>query len=111
MNKFNARKTTVDGIMFASAGEAARYKELLIFMRSGIISGLTLQPTFDLAPSVVINGRKRPRLRYIADFAYTENGQRIIEDFKGFITDVYRIKRHLMMSIHGIEIRETGKSK
>ena len=63
------------------------------------------------------SGRKRPELRYVADFVYWEidqarkndfqNGKWIVEDVKGILTPVYRIKRHLMMSVHGIEIRET----
>jgi hypothetical protein len=30
----------------------------------------------------------------------------VVEDVKGAVTAEYRIKRHLMASVHGIEIRE-----
>lgn len=44
---------------------------------------------------------------YIADFTYyDENNNFIVEDTKGMRTDVYKIKRKLMLYIHGIKIRE-----
>ena len=53
--------------------------------------------------------RAKPALRYVADFQYVENGKLVVEDVKSKITQenpVYRIKKHLMMSVHGIEINE-----
>ena len=29
-----------------------------------------------------------------------------VEEVKGAVTDVWRIKQHLMMSVHGIEVKE-----
>lgn len=51
----------------------------------------------------------KPALRYVADFVYWHNqkGCQVVEDSKGHLTDVYRIKRHLMATVHGIEILET----
>ena len=43
---------------------------------------------------------------YIADFTYVENGEKIVEDTKGFKTKDYIIKRKLMLYTHGIKIRE-----
>ena len=43
---------------------------------------------------------------YVADFVYTENGKRIVEDTKGFKTKDYIIKRKLMLHVHGIRIKE-----
>ena len=107
MNKYGAVKT--DG--YASKREAKRAAELKLLVRAGEIYGLCEQVVFQLAPSVVIQGRKRPPLRYIADFTYYKppfmRSPLIVEDVKGRITDGYRIKRHLMMSVHGIAILET----
>lgn len=36
------------------------------------------------------------RCDYVADFCYTENGVRVIEDCKGFRTKDYIIKRKLV---------------
>jgi len=44
---------------------------------------------------------------YVADFSYTENGRRVVEDTKGMKTRDYIIKRKLMLYVHGIRIKET----
>ncbi len=103
MNKYHNKRTNG----FASEREALRAKELQFMQTGGVISNLEFQVTFVLAPSVVINGRKRPPLRYIADFVYVKDGIKIVEDVKGYVTDSYRIKRHLMASVWGIQILET----
>ncbi len=43
---------------------------------------------------------------YRADFVYTRDGVQIVEDAKGKPTDVYKIKRALMLAIRGIKIVE-----
>ena len=63
------------------------------------------------AVSVVLNHRRKPALRYVADFVYycNERGRQIVEDAKSphlRTNQAYRIKKHLMMSEHGIEIEE-----
>lgn len=103
----NTKVTAFDGMVFDSKREYLRYCDLRMLERAGVISELSRQVYFVLAPSVVIAGRKKPELRYIADFTYLEDGRRVVEDAKGALTDVYKIKRHLMKSIHGIDILET----
>lgn len=107
MTKYHAKKTYVDGICFASKKEACRYVDLKILERSGYISNLRLQVKFELAPSVVIAGRKRPPILYIADFVYDHHEKEIIEDSKGVLTHVYSIKKHLMKSVLGLDIVES----
>ena len=108
-NKFGALKTVVDGITFDSRGESECYKDLKFLERSGHISNLRLQVKYDLAPAAIVNGRKKLPLRYIADFVYfdVQKGVEVVHDFKGKLTDVYVIKRHLMKTVHGIDIYET----
>ena len=110
-NKYGNRKVRVDGILFDSEAEAIRYGQLKLMEKAGSISSLAMKPVFVLAPAVTIAGKKKAALRYVADFGYYENGQQITEDVKGYLTDVFKIKRHLMMSVHNIEIRETGKRR
>lgn len=43
---------------------------------------------------------------YRADFEYTEDGETIVEDVKGFKTKEYIIKRKLLLWRYGIKIRE-----
>jgi hypothetical protein len=106
-SKYRAIKTVVDGIAFDSKGEAARYCELKLLLKSCDIKNLRLQVKYDIVPSVIINGRKKPAVRYIADFVYEQGGITIVEDFKGRITPVYSLKRHLMKHVHNIDIFES----
>ena len=105
--KYGNKKTEVDGITFDSKAEARRYGQLKLLERTGAIQCLTLQPVFVLIPSVTIQSRKRPAIKYKADFQYIEDGRPVVEDVKGMRTPVYNLKRHLMKHVHGIEIRET----
>lgn len=112
--KYRNKKVTVDGVTFDSAGEQKRYAELLKLEQGGHISHLTLGMYFVLAPACDIGeARKKPALRYKADFCYCEDdGTVVVEDFKSAITKkhpVYRIKKHLMATVHGIIIRESRK--
>lgn len=43
---------------------------------------------------------------YKADFVYTEGGETVVEDVKGYRTKEYIIKRKLMLHVYGIRIRE-----
>lgn len=108
MNKYGAKKTTIGGITFDSIAEARRYSQLLVLARSGVICNLSMQVAFVLCPSVKFKGtaRAKPALRYVADFVYTDcaTGQQVVEDVKGVLTDVFAIKRHLMLAVHGIDI-------
>ena len=105
--KYKNRKTVFMGLKFDSEAEASRYGELVILERMGQICGLERQVAYELAPAVKFDGetRKKPALRYVADFAYWEGDRRIIEDVKGVITEAFRIKRHLMKIVLGLKVR------
>lgn len=107
--KYRNKKAVVDGITFASKAEARRYGELVLLQLTGQIAGLiTLQPVFELAPGVKLDGekRKRPPLRYVADFEYCDQyDRRVIEDVKGQDTPLSRAKRHLMKTTLGLDVR------
>lgn len=111
MNKYNARKTIVDGIKFDSRKEAKRYVELKEMERKGLIRDLNLQVPFELIPSftIFVDGkiRKRRNIRYIADFVYFENDKEVVEDVKGRRTDVYKLKKKLFEYTYHMTIKET----
>ena len=111
MSKYNSRKTVIDDITFDSKKEAKRYVELKKKQEEGEITDLRLQVPFELVPSftIEIDGKKRKRrnIRYIADFTYYENGQKVIEDVKGRKTDVYKLKKKLFEYKFKITIKET----
>jgi len=102
-SKYRNKKVTANGVTYDSTKEKLRHDELLLLERARVITELQRQVKFELVP-------KQDGLRavtYIADFVYTENGKRIVEDVKGYHTDVYKIKKKLMLHMHGIRIRET----
>lgn len=122
--KYGNRKVqTADGMKFDSMKEYNRYKELCLMQRAGLISELQTQVKFVLIPSqrektneLVTKGKNKglpkqgklieQECSYIADFVYQQNGQTVVEDTKGFRTDAYIIKRKLMLSVYGIQIKE-----
>lgn len=106
-SKFNAVKTVVDGVTFASKAEARRYGQLKVLQASGLIFGhLVLQPVYriyvkPLGKDPIIVGK------YVGDFQYeAADGTKVVEDVKGFKTPVYRLKKKLVEALYGIEIRE-----
>lgn len=91
--KYNNSKTVVDGITFDSKKEAKRYTVLKSLQDDGYIKDLKLQVPFELVPKQL--GERS--VRYIADFTYydVEKNINVVEDVKGFKTDVYKLKRKL----------------
>jgi hypothetical protein len=100
-SKFKAIPTEVDGIRFASKKEAKRYQELKLLERAGEISRLELQPRYD----ITINGVKV--CTYVADFRYFTKDKLTVEDCKGFLTPVYKLKRRLLAALYNVEILES----
>ena len=110
MRKYRNKKTKVGGITFDSLAEAARWSELQLLERAGRITDLRRQVVYVLAPSVKFSGARaaKPAIRFIADFEYFESGARVVEDVKSPVSAklaAFQIKRHLMLSIHGIDVR------
>lgn len=101
-SKYHAKKTVVDGITFDSKKEATHYQELKLLERAGEIHDLKLQVPFVLIDKSA-HGRQ---IKYVADFVYYQDGQMVVEDVKGFKTDVYKLKKRLMAERYEIEIKE-----
>jgi len=100
-NKYGAKKTTVDGIIFHSKKEAKRYTELKFLEELGEIKNLRLQMKYKMGAN------EKHICTYTADFVYTEKGVEVVEDCKGFRTPEYKLKAKMMEAIYGIKIRET----
>lgn len=110
-SKYQNHKIELDGKKFDSKKEARRYQELKAMEKAGIISDVQCQVSFILADKVKFSNelKAKPAIRYFADFVYMKDGKQIVEDVKSKATrslDVYRIKKHLMLSVLGIEIKE-----
>jgi hypothetical protein len=119
MPKYRNTPREVNGEKYRSKREMDRHQALLLLQKKGWISQLRREVPYVLAPAVKIAGRTKPALRYFADFVYVRNDPKpgpsnplgmpveVVEDCKGVRTQVYRIKQHLMATVHGIEICET----
>ena len=104
MNKYGARKVKApDGQVFDSVKEYHRWGVLRLLERAGRISDLKRQVSYELIPKQ--QGERA--CSYVADFTYMEDGKLVVEDCKGFRTPEYRLKRKLMLWVHGIRIKET----
>ncbi len=107
MNKYHSKKITRDGMTFDSVKEYRRWIDLSLLERAGKITNLQCQVPFELIPSQRVDGKVVERAcKYVADFVYEKDGQKIVEDTKGFKTKDYIIKRKLMLRVHGIRIHE-----
>lgn len=102
-SKYHSVKEIVDGHKFDSRKEAARYRQLVLLEKAKAIQDLRMQVTFPL----VKKSKYGREIRYTADFVYYEDGKMVVEDVKGYKTDVYKLKKRLMAELYGIEIRET----
>lgn len=97
-HKYNATTKTVDGITFQSKKEASRYTELKLLAQAGEILALELQPKFMLQEGFCNGqGKKIQPITWTGDFRYFENGEEIIEDVKGILTEAARIRHKLFM--------------
>ena len=103
-NKYGAKKVkSPDGQVFDSHKEYHRWCELRLLERAGKISDLKRQVAYELIPK-----QKGERAcSYVADFVYLADGKLVVEDCKGCRTEGYKIKRKLMLWVHGISIKET----
>lgn len=105
--KYHNKKVIIDGIPFPSQKEGNRYLQLKKLQEEGIISDLRLQVPFILIEPFTLNGKKYRKMEYVADFVYTKDGEQIVEDTKGYRTEIYKIKKKLMAYLYHIQIKET----
>ena len=104
MTKYNAKKVTIDGITFASQLEGERFKQLKLLEKADEITGLILQPEFQILHGFVDaeTGEKIKSRFYVGDFQYIDNitNKIIVEDTKGMETPEFRLKWSLVKSLY-----------
>jgi hypothetical protein len=83
-----------------SKAEYERLLELRGEVRRGEIQFLQTQAIL----RIEINGFKI--CSYVADFRYVRNGRVVVEDVKGMLTPVYKLKKKLVKAVLGIDIVE-----
>lgn len=97
MTKYWNKITIVDGIRFDSKAEANYYLVLKARAAAGEITDFDPDhPKFEIIEAWRDPQGKRQRaIVYEADFAYTENGVRVVVDVKGVRTPVFKLKARL----------------
>jgi hypothetical protein len=104
--KYNAAGERIDGIFFHSKAEGVRYLQLKAMQEQGKIENLTLQPPYEC----VVKNQKITTYR--ADFKYLVVDDRgyaikvVVEDVKGMLTDIYKLKKKLVEACYDIKILE-----
>lgn len=105
-NKYKNIKVEYDGITFDSKKERDHYIYLKNLEMAGEIKDLRTQIRFELQPKYKINKKRVQAISYIADFIYLKNGNYIVEDTKGYRTQIYKIKKKMFEYKYKIEITE-----
>lgn len=104
-NKYGARRTMIDGILFDSKAEAAYYTKLKMREKAGEVSAVELQRSFALlGPTGMLI------CTYRADFCFWDHkvDRFRVVDVKGVETAVFKLKRKMMKVLLGIDV-ETAK--
>lgn len=108
-SKYRNRRVVVDGIAWDSQHEADRYLALKALAGAGAIDHLRWKVRFSLnCPVEGARDSSNTVSHYVADFVYREHGHghEIVEDTKGYLTAMYKLKRKWMLKQYGITIRE-----
>lgn len=105
-SKYNNRYVREDGYTFDSDAEYMRYRELKLLAHAQLIADLVVHPTYELVAGFTdVIGTCAP-IYYELDFRYREDGRTIVEDVKGFETDLFKLKSTMFRSRYpNIELR------
>lgn len=93
--KYGRIKKTVDGIVFDSTCEAQAWSILKLWEAAGAITGLEVQPEFQLEAGFMVDGKKVRAIKYRADFLFVKDGRKTVVDVKGVQTQAFVIKAKL----------------
>jgi hypothetical protein len=103
-NKYGNKKVIIDGFTFDSIKESNRYLELKLLLKAKKIHDLVLQPEYIIQSKFKVYGKTHREVKYIADFKYIQDSEVIVEDVKGFLTDIFKLKRKLFLYKYGNEL-------
>ena len=97
-NKYNNKKTIVDGIKFDSEMESHYYLYLKHLKEIGEVVDFVLQPTYLLQEGFDLNGKRIRPITYKADFKVIyKDGHEEVIDVKGKLTEEFKIKRKMLL--------------
>lgn len=110
-------RTGPDGFVYDSKTEMDRGIELSLLQRAGEISDLQRQVKFELStggidPTKIMVGKNRDKVAvYTADFVYIENGQKIIEDVKGYQDEASKFRIRVFEALYDVEVKIMKKMR
>jgi hypothetical protein len=107
----STRIDSADG-KFDSGLEYKRYVYLKTLEQSGEIANLVRQVPYTLIPAQYKDGKCLFReVKYLSDFEYdvVATGEHIVEDVKGIILPIFRLKQKLMYYQFGVEVKIVKK--
>lgn len=100
-SKYKAVRTIdADGTRWDSKAERRRWDVLVLMRDQGLIQDLRRQPRFDITMNGIFCGF------YKSDFEYYRGKERVIEDVKGFRTQIFKLKKKLVEAQYSITITE-----
>ena len=97
-NKYNNKKTIVDGIKFDSEMESHYYIYLKHLKEIGEVVDFILPTTYLLQEGFNLNGKRIRAITYKADFKVIyKDGHEEVIDVKGKLTEEFKIKRKMLL--------------
>ena len=111
-NKYHATKIDSADGKFDSALEYKRWVYLKTLEAEGTIKNLVRQVPYTLIPTLYKDGKVLYReCKYVSDFEYdiVSTGEHIVEDVKGIVLPIFKIKQKLMYDKFGVEVRIVKK--
>jgi hypothetical protein len=94
-SKYNNKKVIIDDIVFDSKKESVFYLKI---KNDITISNIRRQVKFLLQDKFKYKEKSYRKISYIADFVYTQNNIEYVVDVKGFRTEIYKIKKKLLLN-------------
>lgn len=119
-NKYHNKKIVENGVVYDSHGEYKRYLYLKSLEENGVISDLKHHVKIELLPKVttqkivhlktkdkIVEHTEQTARYYEADFTYTvkNTNEKVVEDFKGRETDVFKLKSAIFFYRYGKRIK------
>lgn len=100
----NTKIISPDG-KFDSKYEYEEWCRLKLLERGGVIRNLMRQVPYVLIPTIRTTAGTLKQITYYADFVYEENGIVCMVDTKGYETEVFKIKKRLLINQYVTEQR------
>ena len=98
--KYNAKPVDQDGYHFDSQAEARRFRELALMQEAGEIWNLEIHVRYPILDAFIRDGKVERGAYFEADFVYFDRESKctIVEEIKGFKTQLYILKRKMFLS-------------